>query len=434
METIVHEAIATSEKEELQKKFVSTSSAEDLFSQPRIVVIGCGGAGNNTINRLHSIGIVGAETIAINTDVNHLNVVHADKKVLIGTLTKGLGAGGNPDVGEKSAELNREAIAQAIGKADLVFITAGIGGGTGTGASPVVAQIAKESGAIVVAMVSMPFAMERGRIKIAEMGLKKLREHAHTVIVLSNDGLLKFVPNQPVQQALSVMDQLIADTVKGVSESITQPSLINVDYADVKAIMEMGRMGTLLIGTGRGQDKARQAVKSALSNPLTEIDYKGGRGCLIHVLGGPDLTLDETQQIAKELTKEVDPNAMVTWGARIKKEFEGKVRVMAIVSGVESRLNLVQVNSQHTAILANGNLSSSQPVKEHHFAHRLRADIKSSKSDPYLESSKMIEQKPKTNLITHSEQIDQRYLRWIIGLLLLGLVALIGLFYTEWFK
>ncbi|MEM2924460.1 MAG: cell division protein FtsZ [Methanocellales archaeon] len=407
MDEIVQEAIVHSE---LNK---STSESDfDDFSQPKIKVVGVGGAGNNSVNRLHSLGIAGAETIAINTDANHLKIVQADKKVLIGALTKGLGAGGNPEIGEKSAELGKEAIAKAIGKADLVFITAGLGGGTGTGASPVVAQIAREIGAIVIAMVSMPFAVERGRIKIAEMGLKKLREHAHTVIVLSNDGLVKLVPNQPIEQALNVMDHLIADTIKGISESITQPSLINIDYADVKAIAELGGVGTLLVGEANGRDKVQKVVKSLLSNPLMNIDIKGGKGCLLHIIGGPDLTLEEANEIAEEFTKELDPNANVIWGARIRKGFDDRVRVMAIVNGV--------AEEPPKLLATQGSAIMEQPL----------ADLNI--SEPRQKT--LFKSEPVTIAVNHFVDKYSRIL-WIIGLFFLGIIALAGLFYiSQWFR
>ncbi|MEM2388578.1 MAG: cell division protein FtsZ, partial [Candidatus Thermoplasmatota archaeon] len=226
MKSLVEDAL----KFEDEKKEI-----EDGFGIPKIAVIGVGGAGGNTVNRLHKIGIKGAEIIAINTDKQALDVVEADKKLVIGrNTTRGLGAGGYPDVARRAAEESKDEIAQIIGEPDLVFITAGMGGGTGTGASPLVAKIAKRSGAIVVGMVSIPFKVERGRIVRAEQGLEELRKECDSVIVLDNQKLLEFVPHLPIDKAFGVMDQLIAETVKGISETITQPSLINLDYADVK--------------------------------------------------------------------------------------------------------------------------------------------------------------------------------------------------------
>ncbi len=425
METIVQEAIAHSEKEQMSKQAAAEVDF-DNFSQPRIVVVGIGGAGNNSVNRLHSLGVAGAETIAVNTDANHLSIVKADKKILIGALTKGLGAGGNPEVAEKSAEMCKEVIAQAIGRAELVFVTAGAGGGTGTGAAPVIARIARENGAIVIAMVSMPFAVERARIKVAERGLKKLREHANTVIVLSNDGLVKLVPNQPVEQALNVMDHLIADTIKGIAESITQPSLINIDYADVKSIAELGGIGTLLVGEAKGNDKALKVVTSLLSNPLMDIDIKGAKGCLLHIIGGPDLTLEETNEIAKGLTKEMDPDANVIWGARIRKGFDDRVRVMAIINaiGVETP-KTIAATAQGTAVV------ESQPIANIALAEQKK--ILSSESITIPVSNQEPPVIPVRRLATFVDKYS--LVLWLIGLFFLGIIALAGLFYIlQWFK
>lgn len=220
--------------------------------------------------------------------------------------------------------------------ADLVFVTAGMGGGTGTGVAPVVAQIAKEQGAIVVGMVSYPFQVEKARLIRAEEGLDTLANAADSVIVLDNNRLMSFVPNLPLGQAFSVMDQLIAETVKGISETITEPSLINIDYADVRAIMSKGGVAVMLVGESKQQNKSESVVHECLNHPLLDIDYRGATGGLIHITGGSDLTLSDAEDIASTLTYELDPHADVIWGARINSEFEGKVRVMAIMTGVKS--------------------------------------------------------------------------------------------------
>jgi cell division protein FtsZ len=335
MQTIINEALKNSEIErEMLKEVVSD---DDLTGQPRIVIVGCGGAGNNTINRLHHLQVTGAETIAVNTDKQHLDMIQADKRILIGkSLTKGLGAGGYPDVGKRAAEMARSTLESQLENVDLCFVTAGMGGGTGTGAAPVVAQIAKDQGAIVVGMVSYPFQVEKARLIRAEEGLEALSQAADSVIVLDNNRLKSYVPNLPLGQAFSVMDQLIAETVKGISETITEPSLINIDYADVRAIMSKGGVAVMLVGESKQQNKAEAVVRECLSNPLLDIDYHGATGALIHITGGSDLTLSEAEAIASELTYELDPHADVIWGARIKSDFEGKVRVMAIMTGVKS--------------------------------------------------------------------------------------------------
>jgi len=336
MQSIVEEALRRCEMEKQRPQMLQGDDEEE-FGAPRILIVGCGGAGNNTVNRLYNMGVEGAETIALNTDKQHLDMIESDIKVLVGkSITKGLGAGGDPEVGRCATELGRRTLETLLKDTDLVFVTAGMGGGTGTGAAPIVAQIAKAHGAIVVAMVSTPFNVERARLIKAEEGLEELRRDADTVIVLDNNRLLDYVPNLPIDHAFSVMDQIIAETVKGISETITQPSLINLDYADVRTIMNSGGVAAMLVGESGSQDKARDVVREAFNHPLLEVDFRGARGALIHITGGPDLTLKEAEEISKALTSQLDPNANVIWGARVQKGYEGRVRVMSIVTGVQS--------------------------------------------------------------------------------------------------
>lgn len=312
-------------------------SIEEAFRKPRIVVVGCGGAGNNTINRLYNMGVKGADVIAVNTDGVHLNAVKADRKVLIGQrLTRGLGAGGFPDIGAKAAELSREVFEEMFADADLVFLTAGMGGGTGTGAAPVVADVAKKMGAIVVGMVSTPFIVERARRNAAKKGIEDLRQVADTVIVLDNNKLLDYVPNLPLDQSFAVMDHLIADTIKGLTETITQPSLINLDFADVKTIMNCGGLAVMLVNEIERQKRSTGSIKQIIGHPLLDVDYSGAKGCLLHLTGGRDMTLREAEELADLVTYSIDPNANVIWGARIRDDFEGKVRILAIMTGVSS--------------------------------------------------------------------------------------------------
>lgn len=344
MDGIVDDAIEQSKDEEAVR---STNEEEfEQFGDPRIVVIGCGGAGNNTVNRLHNIGVDGAETVAINTDKQHLDMVDADEKILIGSdLTDGLGAGGEPDVGKRATEKARGTLKEVLSDSDLVFVTAGMGGGTGTGAAPVVSNIAKDVGAIVVGMVSMPFRVEKARVQKAEEGIEELRHNADSIIVLDNDRLLDYVPNLPVGKAFSVMDQIIAETVKGISETITQPSLINLDYADMRSIMSEGGVAVMLVGETKDKNK-KTVVDDALSHPLLDVDYRGATGGLVHITGGPDLTLDDAEGIADKITERLDSNAKVIWGSRIRDEYKGKVRVMAIMTGVNSS-NVVGSNGDN---------------------------------------------------------------------------------------
>ena len=309
----------------------------DEFGVAKILVVGVGGAGGNTIYRLHKIGIKGAETIAVNTDKQALDMIEADKKLLIGkNITRGLGAGGYPDVAKRCAEESRDEIEEIIGDPDLVFITAGMGGGTGTGASPYIARIAKRSGAIVVGMVSIPFKVERGRMLKAEQGLEELRKECDSVVVLDNNKLLDFVPHLPIDKAFSVMDQLIAETVKGIAETIVEPSLINLDYADVKTIVSGGDVAAMLWGEGATRDGAEAVAHEAMHHPLLEVDYRGAKGCLIHITGGSDMSLEFAEKVAEYMTQELDPYANVILGARVNNEYNGKCRIMAIMTGVSS--------------------------------------------------------------------------------------------------
>ncbi len=325
---------------------------DGMFGTPRIIIVGCGGAGGNTITRLHKLGVKGAETIAINTDKQALDLVEADHKLLIGrTLTRGLGAGGFPDVAERAVRESSHEIEELIKDADLVFITAGMGGGTGTGSAPVISEIAKKNGAIVTGMVSTPFNVERARLVKADEGLDKLRVKADSTVVLDNNRLLEFVPNLPINQAFSVMDQLIAETVKGISETITLPSLINLDFADMKTIVDSGGLSVMLWGEADEDAGVETIVKEALNHPLLNVDYTGANGALVHITGGPDMSLKYVQDVAKTLTQDMDCYANVILGARVMPEFEGKCRVMAIMTGVQS-----------PNLLAPKSFSESEPV------------------------------------------------------------------------
>ncbi len=303
----------------------------------KIVVIGCGGAGQNAVTRLTEMGVEGASTVSINTDAKHLAVGKADKKILIGKeLTRGLGCGGYPEVGKKSAEESRQEIKEALEGCDLVFAIAGLGKGTGTGSVPVACEIAKTMGAIVIAVVTMPFKLEGSRIAKAEDGLANLRQVTDTAIVIENDKLLKYAGNMAIQNAFAVADELIAQMVKGITETITLPSLVNLDYADVKAVMHAGGVAAIGVGESNSSDRAKDAITKALLNPLLEVDYTGAAGALVHITGGPDLRLDEVNMIGETVAQNLDPAAQVFWGARILPEFEGKVQVISIITGVKS--------------------------------------------------------------------------------------------------
>jgi len=329
--------------------------AEEEFGfcvkKAKIVVFGVGGAGQNTVTRLSEMGIQGANTVSINTDAKHLTVGKADKKILIGKeLTRGLGAGGYPELGRKCTEECRNEIKEALEEADLVFVCAGEGGGTGTGGAPVVSEIAKSMNAIVIGVVTMPFKIEGARIAKAEEGLARLRENTDTVIVIENDRLLKYAGELPIQQAFAFADELIASMVKGITETITLPSLVNVDYADVKAIMYAGGVAALGVGESNSSDRAMDAVTKALTNPLLEVDYTGAKGALIHITGGNDMRLDEVNLIGETVSQHLDPSAQVIWGARILPEFNGKIQVISIITGVQSPYILGPVSQEKPVI------------------------------------------------------------------------------------
>lgn len=303
----------------------------------RIAVVGVGGAGCNTISRLTRMGIKSADTIAINTDVKHLNITEANKRLLIGqNITRGLGAGGFPEVAQKCAEVARDTLHQLFQETQLVFISAGMGGGTGTGASPIVAQVAKEEGAIVIAMVTFPFALERARLDKAQWGIKQLQKYCDTVVVIDNNRLVGYVPNLPMNEAFAVADNLLGQAVKGISDTIMFPSLINVDFADLRTIMENGGVATISIGEGKGTDKINSVVHGTLEHPLLDVDYRGAKGALIHVIGGPNLTLGEATTIGEKITNMFDDDANVKLGARLIPDMQDEVRVTAIITGITS--------------------------------------------------------------------------------------------------
>ena len=302
-----------------------------------IKVVGCGGAGCNMTTWLYKKGVKGAEIIAMNTDKQHLDMMSADKKILIGRdLTRGLGAGGYANIGMEAAKEQLGEIKDSIKNADMVFICAGMGGGTGTGSAPVVAQAARDIGAIVIGTVTTPFTIERARVDKADFGLQQLRAVSDTVIVIDNNRLVQIAGNLPVQQAFAVANELVATMIKGIVEIIAVPSLVNLDYADVKAIMTNGGVSIVGIGESDGERRVEEATKRALTNPLLDVSYKGATGALVHICGGDNMTLDEVSRIGELVTETLDPDANCIWGARVDPDMKEKVRVMAIITGVQS--------------------------------------------------------------------------------------------------
>ncbi len=315
-----------------EQKAVSLSQ-EDL----RISVVGVGGAGCNCVNRIYSSGIKSAKTVAVNTDGKHLNMVSAHKKLLIGrTVTRGLGAGGDLSIAKKCAEIDRNEIARAVGENDIVFLCAGMGGGTGSGAAPIVAQIAKDQGAVVISMVTFPFALERVRIKKAQKAIKDLVKVSDTVVVIDNNKLVTYAPNLPINKAFELADSITTRAVRGIADTIAFPSLINVDYADVKAVMDNGGLALISLGQGKGRNKVEEAVEDTINHPLLEVDYEGAKGCLLHLEGGHDLTLGDAIKAGELITEQFDDNTGIKMGARINPELKDTLYITAIVTGVKS--------------------------------------------------------------------------------------------------
>jgi len=303
----------------------------------KIIIIGVGGCGNNTIDRLMKTGMGGAECVAINTDVQHLNIIHADKKLLIGErVTRGLGAGNMPSVGRDAMLENVDTIERLVTGTDIVFICAGMGGGTGTGAAPVVAEVARERGAIVVGVVTMPFRHEKGRFDYAIGGLNKMRRTTHTTVIIDNNKLMDLVPQLPINTAFTFADSILANMVKGIVETIALPSLINLDFADFRTIMSKGDVAIVGMGQSNSPERAEEASRNAMEHLLLDVDYGGADGALIHVSGGPDMSLGEAVRAAEYVTEMMGDKAMVIWGSRVDPDLNDILRVTLVLTGIRS--------------------------------------------------------------------------------------------------
>ncbi|MGL4669044.1 MAG: cell division protein FtsZ [Methanobacteriaceae archaeon] len=341
----IDEAIKESQKMEAKNKsFVMPSELDDELrermekSRAKIFVVGAGGAGNNTVSRLNEIGIDGTETISVNTDVQDLYYSDSERKLLLGEkICGGLGAGGEPDVGEECAEESEDEIRDELENADMVFVTCGLGGGTGTGAAPVISKLAKKAGALTVAVATMPFSAEGiRRRENAERGLEKLQETADTVIVIPNDKLLEVAPNLPLNKAFMVSDEILGRAVKGITELITKKGLISLDFADIKSIMKGSGMAMIGMGESDSGDRALESVHEALNSPLLDLNISDAKGALINVSGSADLTLQEAEKVVQIVADELDPEANIIWGAQIDEELQNTIRTTIIVSGVKS--------------------------------------------------------------------------------------------------
>ncbi|MFH0860934.1 MAG: cell division protein FtsZ [Candidatus Altiarchaeota archaeon] len=349
MDSIVHDAMKQVEwqgspRSTEKKKFSDTDEELKRIVDgiaTSIKIIGAGGAGSNTIERLQDMGVHGGEIIAVNTDALDLLNTPANTKILIGTsITGGIGAGNDPEVGEQCAEVDVEKISNALSGADMVFITCGLGGGTGTGSAPVIAEVAKDLQALTVGVVTLPFSVE-GRVRAANAlkGLKKLRKYADTVIVIPNDRLLDIVPNLPLNAAFKVADELLANAVKGITEMVTKPGLVNLDFADVRTILKDG--GNAMIGLGSSTketamgERSKESVEKAIQSPLLDTDISGATGALINIIGSRDMTLEEAEEIVRIVAERIDPNAEIIWGAQIDESLDrNMIQTLLILSGV----------------------------------------------------------------------------------------------------
>jgi len=317
---------------------LGSDTQEDNMFRANIYVCGIGGGGSNTVQRLSRIGVSGAQLIAVNTDAKHLNSLDSSiKRILIGgALTRGLGAGGFPEIGAKAAEYSRVDLESSLKDCNLLFLTAGMGGGTGTGAAPVVADVAKKNGAIVIGIVTFPFSLERVRINVAKKGIEELRKNVDTLIIIDNQRLVDVYPNLAIEQAFKLADEVTSRAVKGITETINAPSLINVDFADLRSIMSNGGLAMISVGEGSGPNKVKDVVKDTLEHKLLDVEYEGSKGIMVHIRGGEDLTLGEANEIAGMLTEQAAPNANVIWGARVDPAYNGRVEVIAIFTNVKS--------------------------------------------------------------------------------------------------
>lgn len=321
----------TAEDEELQKILLGLKT--------NIKIIGCGGGGSNTINRLAEAGIVGAELYAANTDAQHLLMTKAPHKILLGRrVTRGLGAGALPQVGEEAAREAEEELKHALVDSDIVFVTCGLGGGTGTGAAPFVAQIAKELGALTVAICTYPFQAEGAvRAENAEWGLERLRNVADTVIVIPNDRLIEVVPRLSLNAAFKVADEVLMRSIKGITEVVTKPGLVNLDFNDIKTVMKSGGVAMIGLGESDDDDAALVATNEAVNSPLIEIDISEATAALVNVTGGSDMTVTEAEQVAEIIQSKINPGARIIWGAAVDETLDKTIRVMVVITGVKSK-------------------------------------------------------------------------------------------------
>ncbi|MDA3854803.1 MAG: cell division protein FtsZ [Candidatus Woesearchaeota archaeon] len=340
MDSIIKNALSNANADKVS---VSNKDDEELMTilkqhQARIKVIGIGGGGNNTLDRISEIGVDGARTIAINTDAQDLIETNADKKILIGKeLTRGLGAGAVPKVGEEAAKESESDIKESLKESDMIFITCGLGGGTGTGAAPFIAELAKKSGALVVGVVTVPFAMEGSRrYDNAMIGLEKMEKFVDTLIVIPNEKLLEIAPNLPLHTAFKLADEVLTNAVKGITELVTKNGLINLDFADIKNVMTDAGLAMIGLGESDSENRADESVERALNNPLLDVDLKNATGALVNVTGGSDMTLEDARKIVAKVSETLEEDAKIIWGAQIMDDLNKVIRTMVVITGVKS--------------------------------------------------------------------------------------------------
>ncbi|VVB82049.1 Cell division protein FtsZ 1 [uncultured archaeon] len=313
----------------------------------KIKVIGVGGAGGNSLSRMREIGIRGGELIAVNTDAQDLLYANADQKILIGRdLTQGLGAGSNPKVGEQAARESESEIKKKIANSDMIFITCGMGGGTGTGAAPYIAGLAKKQGSLTIGVITLPFTIEgQKRIENAMDGLDRMQSVVDTLIVIPNDKLLELAPELPLHTAFKIADEILTNAVKGITELVTTTGLVNLDFADIKAVMVDGGVSLIGMGESDSEQRAIESVEKAVLNPLLDVDISGATGALVNIVGGPNMSLEECKTIIESVGSKLNPEAKLIWGAQISDDMEKSIRVLLVVTGVKSSQILGQGES-----------------------------------------------------------------------------------------
>ena len=351
--TVLGETSAQGSKPSEQPKSADELEIEKIADQLNVCIklVGCGGAGCNTVNRCMAGGLSGIQMLALNTDAKHLLTIKSPKKILIGkTTTRGLGAGARPEVGEKAAMENEPEIKEWLKDSQIVFVTAGMGGGTGTSTSFVTARLAKEMRALTVGVVTLPFKSEGElRMENAMSGLSKLSKVCDTTIVIPNDTLIELVPNLPVQAAFKVADELLLQTIKGLTDMLTRAGLVNVDYADLKTILNEGGVSLIGVGEaeGRPMERIEDAVEEALNSPLLgKIDLRDARGALVRVVGGPDMSIEEAAKAAEIITGKIRPESRLIWGCSVEPEMAGRIKLLLIITGARSQYVLLRDGSE----------------------------------------------------------------------------------------